>query len=123
MVDYSQKEYFLGSYKKHKPEHSVIYRIRPITATDFDGITTATNTMGDFGSYCGLYEICEKNYQSILLYHSTIKDDFLSNRNRSYEYMGEVSQEISRLLINYLSSFKTFYNHLNTRYTRLKDQG
>lgn len=120
MVGHSLNEYFLGSHLKPKPEHSDCYHIRPINAADMNSISTALKQLGDFESYCSLYEICEKNYQSILSYHSTIKENFPLNRDRSYEYVGEVRQEINRLLLNYLSSFRTFIDHLGTKYKVLK---
>jgi len=123
MVDYSISGYFLGSHLKPKPEHSDCYNIRPITVAHMESISNALEKLGDFDSYCHLYEICEKNYQSILSYHFSIKDDFLSNQDKSYEYLGEAFYEITRLLLNYLSSFKTFYDHLETRYTKLERQG
>jgi len=97
--------------------------IRPITSADMDTINISMKKLGDFGSCCTLYEICDKNYQSILSYHVAIKDDFPLNRHRDHEYMEEALQEMNRLLINYLSSFKTFIDHLTTRYTRLQRQG
>jgi len=44
-------------------------------------------------------------------------------RKNLYEYIDECSQEITRLLLNYLSSFITFYSHLYTKYKRLKQKG
>jgi len=115
-------EYMLGYYFKPAPKHLEIRLIRPISATEMDSIKKAIKQIGDFGSCCALYEICEKNYQSVLSYNTTIKNDFPSNRHRAYEYMEEAFQEMNRLLLNYLSAFKTFIDHLTTRYTRLQRQ-
>jgi hypothetical protein len=123
MINHDQSEYFLGSLLKSKPGHSSYYYVRPITAVHMYSISNALGRLGDFETYCGLYEMCEKNYQSILSYHSTIKDDFPTNRDRSYEYMREAFQEITRLFLNYLSSFRTFVDHLETKYKRLECQG
>ncbi len=123
MVGYSISGYFLGSHLKSKPEHSDCHNIRPVTVAHMESISNALEKLGDFDSCCRLYEICEKNYQLILSYHSSIKDDFPSNRDRSYEYLSEAFYEITRLLLNYLSSFKTFYDHFTTRYTRLERHG
>lgn len=116
-------EYMLGCHLKPEPKHHEFDLIRPITSADMDIINTAMNKLGDFGSCCALYEICDRNYQTILSYHVTIKDDFPLNRHRDHEYMEEAFQEMNRLLLNYLSSFKTFIDHLTTRYTRLQRQG
>jgi len=116
-------EYMLGCYLKPAPKHLEIRLIRLISAIEMDSVNKAIKQIGDFGSCCTLYEMCEKNYQAILSYHTAIKNDFPSNRHRSYEYMEEAFQEMNRLILNYLSSFKTFIDHLTTRYTRLQRQG
>lgn len=116
-------EYRLGCYLKPVPKHLEIKLMRPISATEMESVTKAIKQLGDFGSCCALYEICEKNYQSILSFNAAIKNDFPSNRQRAYEYMEEAFQEMNRLLLNYLSAFKTFIDHLTTRYTRLQRQG
>ncbi len=116
-------DYMLGCYLKPGPKHHEFELIRPITSSDMDTINISMKKLGDFVSFCTLYEICDKNYQSILLYHTAIKDNFPLNRHRSYEYMEEAIQEMNRLLLNYLSSSKTFIDQLTTRYTRLQQQG
>ena len=116
-------EYMLGCHLKPEPKYHEFNLIRPISSADMDKIKISMKKLGDFGSCCTLYEICDKNYQSILSYHVAIKDNFPLNRHRDYEYMEEAFQEMNRLLLNYLSSFKTFIDHLTTRYTRLHQQG
>ena len=120
---FNRHDYMLGCHLKPEPKHHEFELIRPITSSDMDIINISMKKLGDFGSCCTLYEICDKNYQSILSYHGTVKDDFPLNRHRAYEYMEDASQEMNRLLLNYLSSFKTFIDHLTTRYTRLQRQG
>jgi hypothetical protein len=116
-------EYMLGCHLKPEPKHHEFKLIRPITSADMDIIDISMKKLGDFGNCCTLSEICDKNYQTILSYHVAIKDDFPLNRHRDHEYMEEAFQEMNRLLLNYLSSFKTFIDHLTTRYTRLQRQG
>lgn len=116
-------EYRLACFLKTKPKHLEIKLMRTISTTEMESITQAIGQLGDFSHCCALYEICEKNYQEILSYNTAIKNDFPANRNRDYEYAEEVYQEMNRLLLNYLTSFKTFIDHLTTRYTRLQEQG
>lgn len=116
-------EYSLGCFLKPVPKSIGIKLMRPISTTEMESVTEAIEQLGEFGNCCALYEICEKNYQSILSYNAAIKNDFPSNRHREYEYMEEAVQEMNRLLLNYLSAFKTFIDHLTTRYTRLQRQG
>lgn len=120
---YDPNEYRLGCYLKPAPKHLEVKLMRIISATEMENVTKAMKQLGDFGSCCSLHEICEKNYQSILSYNTAIKNDFPANRHRAYEYIEEVFQEMNRLLLNYLSAFKTFIDHLTTRYTRLQRQG
>ena len=112
-------DYMLGCHLTPEPHSHEFKLIRPITSADMDIVNMSLKKLGDFGSCCNLYDICDKNYQSIISYHVAIKDDFPLNRHRAYEYMEEAFQEMNRLLLNYLSSFKTFIDHLTTRYTRL----
>ena len=123
MVEHRLNEYFLGSHLKSENERVEYHNIRSIDVANMNCIFDALKRLGDFDSYCSLYEMCEKNYQSVISCHSAIKDVFPSNRNRKYEYIDECSQEITRLLLNYLSSFITFYSHLYTKYKRLKRKG
>jgi hypothetical protein len=108
----------LGSRVKHE-----IKWIRPVSVAELERFHIALNQLGNYGSYCGLYEICDKNYNSIISYLLSIKDEFPKNRHRLHEYLEEsLQQEINRLLLNYLSSFRTFVDHLETRYKRLRRQ-
>jgi hypothetical protein len=113
----------LGCHLKPEPKHHNFHLIRPITTADMDSINIALKHLGDFGNCCSLYEICEKNCQSILGYYGAIKDGLLFNRGREFEYVEETLQEMNRLLLNYLSSFRTFTDHLETRYKKLQRQG
>jgi len=123
MTERNPNEYMLGCMRKPAPKHLQVDLIRPITANDMIKVETAIKRMGDFGSYCGLYEICEKNYYSIVQYYPSIRDEFPSHRQKSQEYMMKALQEMNRLLMNYLSSFKTYIDHLSTRYATLQRQG
>lgn len=113
----------LGCQRKLAPKHLQIDLIRPIIANDMIQVKDAIKRIGDFGSYCGLYEICDKNYYSIVQYYASIVDGFPANRPKTQEYMMNALQEMNRLLMNYLSSFRTYIDHLLTRYRRLQRQG
>jgi hypothetical protein len=116
-------DYMLGCYLKPEPKHHEFKLIRPVTSSDMDIVNISMKKLADFGNCCTLYEICNKNYKSILSYNVAIVDDFPLNRHRSPEYIEEAIQEMNRFLLNYLSSFKTYIDHLTTRYTRLQRQG
>ena len=123
MTEHNPNEYMLGCRRKLAPKHLQVDLIRPIVANDMVKVEAALKRIGDFGVYCGLYEICEKNYYSLVQYYTSIIDEFPSNRQNAQEYMGEAFQEMNRLLMNYLSSFRTYIDHLLTRYAKLKSQG
>lgn len=97
--------------------------LRPIASTDMESIRRAIHQMGDFDACCSLWEICEANYRSVLSHQATLRDGVASNRHRMQEYMRETVQEMNRLLLNYLASFRTFLDHLETRYKRLEREG
>ena len=122
MAHYNLNEQFLGSYLKPESEHGEYHFVRSIDANEMNALSIAFEQFGDFESICSLYEICEKNYKLIVSYHFTINDNYPLNHDRTYEYIGEVRHEIHRLLLNYLSSFRTFYDHLHARYSKLKKQ-
>lgn len=123
MTEHNPNEYMLGCRRKPAPKHLQVDLIRPMTANDMGKVEVAIKRIGDFGGYCGLYEICEKNYNSIVQYYTSIKDEFPSYRQNAQEYMTEAFHEINRLLMNYLSSFRTYIDHLSTRYAKLQRQG
>jgi len=98
--------------------------IRQIPPSEMLEIMDALGRIGDFGNSCSLYEICDSNYESILSFYRQLATNYPPNRNRADEFMRDVAQEMNRLLLNYLSSFKVFLDHLKTRYSRspLKEQ-
>ena len=116
-------DYKLGCHRKTSGHHHEIIFIRPVSSAELERFHTALNDLGNYSNYCGLYEICDKNYSSIISYLLSLKDSFPQNRNRLNEYVEESLQETNRLFLNYLSSSRTFLDHLKTRYTRLQNQG
>ena len=93
--------------------------VRGISPQEMRQIKNARARLSNFSNCCDLYEICEMNYHSIIVFHSQLGTSFWSNHNRMGEFLEETSLELNRLLLNYLSSFKTFLAHLETRYKRL----
>ena len=92
--------------------------IREISPSEMLEIRDALGRIGEFENSCNLYEICDSNYESILSFHGQLATNYPPNRNRADEFMKDAAQEMNRLLLNYLSSFKTFLDHLQTRYSR-----
>lgn len=116
-------EYMLGCHSLRAPKHHDMNLLRPIASTDMESIRRALHQLGDFDACCSLWEICEANYQSVLSHQATLRPGVASNRHRMQEYMRETVQEMNRLLLNYLASFRTFVDHLETRYKRLEREG
>ena len=112
----------LGCRVKDAPKHQNVNLIRHVSFDELKRFHIATNQLSDYRNYCVLYEMCDKNYSSIILYLLSMKDEFPKHRHRLHEYSEESLQEIDRLLLNYLSSFRTFLDHLETRYKRLQKQ-
>ena len=117
------EDYALGCRRKTAPKDYEMVLVRSITPADMNEFRKARGKLITFNTYCGLYEICEANYQSILSHHSTLKEGIASNRNRWLEYMEEYTLEMNRLLLNYLYSFRIFIDHSDTRYKRLNKEG
>lgn len=117
-------EYRLGWNVKIAPHHIESRLDRSITPSEMHNLHDAMSKLGDFMNCYNLYEICDKNLQSILSYHNALPTTYeKTNRQKANEFMELSVQEMNRLLLNYLSSFKTFLDHLNTRYSRLEHQG
>gem|GEM_PF-1832323 len=117
-------EYRLGWNVKIAPHHVESILDRSITPAEMHNLRDAVSKLGDFMNCCNLYEICEKNLQSIFSYHDALSITYeKTNRSKTNEFIELSIQEMNRLLLNYLSSFRTFLNHLNTRYSRLERQG
>jgi len=119
MVDHEEIEYRLGCHSKLEPHHHHLELLRTISSSDMKSIGKATGELSDFNTCCSLYEIYDKNYNSILDHYSTLKNGVATNHHRPWEYINEAVQEMNRLLLNYLASFRTFVDHLQTRYKRL----
>lgn len=93
--------------------------VRRITPQEMRRINDALFRLSGFSNCCGLYEICEINYHSIIVFHGQLGTSFWSNHNRIGEFLKETTQEMNRLLLNYLSSFRTFLDHLGYKYKHL----
>jgi hypothetical protein len=91
--------------------------VRHIPPSEMLEIRDALGQIHDFENSCNLYEICDSNYESIMSFHSQLAINYPTNRNQADEFMKDAAQEMNRLLLNYLSSLKTFLDHLNTRYS------
>ncbi len=96
--------------------------IRTISPVEMREIYDAMTKVADFDNCCNLYEICDRNYGSILSFYSQLKTEYRANRNRAGGFIDDTVLEMNRLLLNYLASFKTFVDHLKTRYSRLPSQ-
>lgn len=117
-------EYQLGYHLKIAPHHIESRLGRLIDPSEMEALSSAMSKLGDFMNCCNLYEICDKNFQSIKLYCEQLPTNFNANpREQANIFIEQSVQEINRLLLNYLSSFRTYLDHLTTRYSHLDRQG
>jgi hypothetical protein len=116
-------DYYLAYHIQLSPEVIKSNLFRQISSPEMLQIQNALTQIGDFNDLCNLYDICDKNYQSILSFYGQLETNYISNRSRAREFIEDTAQEMNRLLLNYLSTFKTFRDHLKTRYTHLERQG
>lgn len=108
----------LACHVRLGPQQIQAISIRQISSAEMGEIQDALGRIHDFENSCNLYEICDSNYESIMSFHRHLATNYPPNRNRADEFMKDTAQEMNRLLLNYLSSFKTFLDHLQTRYSQ-----
>jgi hypothetical protein len=117
-------EYQLGWMEKIAPHHINSTLGRLITPSEMENLRNAMSKFGVFMNCCNLFEISKKNFQLLLTYHNELSNAYkMTNRQHANDFIEMSVQEINRLLLNYLSSFRTYLDHLNTRYSRLQKNG
>jgi len=97
--------------------------IRQISAQEFARFDTAIEEIVDFTINHALFEICETNYRKLIVNYERIKNEFKILHKMDETISDRILNETNRLLMNYLSSFKTMIDHFQTRYTRLDRTG
>ncbi len=112
--------YFLSNRVRVGPDRIKSQFIRQIPNEQMDEFTDACGVLSGFYNCYSLFQICDKNYHDILNYHDQLETCFHANRADPYEFIEDVVFEINRLLLNYLSSFRTLVDHLEARYKHLK---
>lgn len=123
-VDQNREEYQLGWMVKKAPHHIEQTLDRVIPSDELQCISKSISNLSNFMNYCNLFEIYDKNLQSILSFHKSLPDKYKQiDRGFAGEFMEMSIQEMNRLFLNYLSSFRTVIDHLNTRYSHLEHQG
>ena len=70
-----------------------------------------------------LYEICDANYKELIAHYEKVGNEYRDTHNMEDPIGGDILTELNRLLMNYLSSFRTMIDHYETHYKRLDRQG
>ncbi|HTX89785.1 MAG TPA: hypothetical protein VMC09_01095, partial [Anaerolineales bacterium] len=102
--------------------HTGIQGIRRIDNSEFLRFEAAVGQIADFTIHHALLEICEANFSELMLCYENAQERFRNTHQIDETINDEILNEINRLLINYLSSFRTMIDHYQTRCTRL-DRG
>jgi hypothetical protein len=100
-----------------------IKQIRALNSEELSEFNAALVEMVEFSSHLALFRILEKNFVELMAAYRVFRDDFMRSREMNPTKNDAILDEINRLLINYLSSFRTVIDHYETRYTRLDRAG
>lgn len=97
--------------------------IRSLSREELTQINDASQKIGDFVANCNLFEICATNHKELIVYYDKVRVEYNITHNIEDSIGTDILIEINRLLMNYLSSFRTMIDHYQTRYTRIDRQG
>jgi len=113
----------LAGYSFDASQHRRLEQIRPVGEEELARITSAVKQVGDFAANSSLYEICDANYKELTGHYEKVRSEYQATHNMEDPIGSNILTELNRLLMNYLSSYKSMIDHYQTRYTRLDRQG
>jgi len=88
-------------------------------------VMSAIHAVGVFDTHQSLYDICVRNYDDLLARWRDIEAQHQAEpaTSTAYERRYNAQLEMNRRLMNYLSAFKTFVDHYETRFKRIDPEG
>lgn len=105
--------------KHYNDEKGKMTVFREMTEEEYTAYTNHARNIWDFSMDIQLYNIQHANYQELLDLLERYASDYASNPLLTELTMLEnMSLEIDRLVLNYLSSFRTYLDHTETRLKR-----
>lgn len=93
--------------------------IRELSDEEVSQLQLALSLVGAFNSSYLLYEICAANYKEFKRYHNSLQ----KKRGFNVQSGHEILLEGNRLLLNFLSSFRTFIDHQESDLKKISATG
>lgn len=90
-----------------EPHHHKLETIRTLSESDIEKIALASAVVGSYDAGYSLFEICEENYRVIEEYYSSLAQI----KGINEEEIHNILVKWDSLLLNYLSSFRSFIDH------------
>lgn len=106
--------FLMATQKVAEGQHDAIV-VRELTNQEFERLQTALSLAGHFNESHILYEICQANEIQIDEFYYKIG----ATNGFNFADSHSVIVELNRLLLNYLSSFRTFIDHQETLLKRI----
>ena len=99
--------YSLAGQSLIASHHHSIDDIRRIGEEESARIDYASKQVGDFVVNRSLYEICDTNYKELVAYYEKVSNEYRATHEMEGSTGTNILIELNRLLMNYLSSFKS----------------
>jgi len=118
-----EHHYILAGEGLIASHHWSVEEIRSLGAKEVAQIDNASEQVGGFAINSSLYEICDANYKELIAHYEKVGNEYRATHNLEGSIGSDILTELNRLLMNYLSSFRTMIDHYETRYKRLDRLG
>jgi hypothetical protein len=92
--------------------------VRILTIEEFDKISQEINELETFHSEDALYNLIELNYQDLESRVEFYLNQYISNPRLDFSEFSSQFLDINRLILNLLSSIRTYLDHTETRLKR-----
>lgn len=106
--------------KLRKEKEISVRNVRVLDSTEFELISNSVNHLFSFRYSQSLYDICKRNYEDLTGYWKYAREEEIKTGRWIAETTNsEIIPEINRRLINYLSSFRSFLDHLELKFKHI----
>lgn len=114
--------FLVGRDEKILPPETSMTKLRSMNQQEFLEFKSALQEFVEFASHLALFRICERNFLELSNTYRGFRDEFFSSLQMDSVINDKILDEINRLFMNYLASFRTVLDHFQTRYTRIDEQ-
>lgn len=92
--------------------------IRTLTADEFESISKDINDLEKFHSEDALYSLIELNYEDLTARRDFYLNQYIANSRLDFSEFSSQFLDLNRLILNLLSSIRTYLDHTETRLKR-----